>query len=99
MSKTQTVVLIIGLLLVAWCAFFPPRRYMPTQTANSFSIRWDLPARESMLSREIYRVDGSGWLIIDTSRLLAECLVIGALTGAIFFLLRLFRRPASPPSP
>jgi predicted histidine transporter YuiF (NhaC family) len=92
MSKTQVVVLIAGLLLVALCAFFPPRRYMPTQTADSFSTRWDMPARISVLSPDIYKVQGGGWLCIDVSRLLAECLVIGALTGAVFFLLRLGRR-------
>ena len=95
MNKKQVTVLIIGLLLVALCAFSPPRRYMPTQTATSFSVRWDIPHRVSVLSPEIYRPEGGGWLIIDTARLLAECLVIGALTGVAFFLLRLFRRPDS----
>lgn len=92
MSKKQAGVLIVGLLIVALCAFFPPRRYMPTQTATSFSIRWDMPARVPLLSPDIYKVQGGGWLCIDASRLFAECLVIGALTGAIFLLMRPGRR-------
>ncbi|GEM_PF-3590589 len=94
MSKKQVVVLIVGLLFVALCAFFPPRMHMMRQYGNGYSIGNGVPDRVSVLSPYIYGYSGD-YIRIDAARLLAECLVISALTGTLFLLMRLGHRQSS----
>jgi hypothetical protein len=86
MNTTQRVILIAGLLLVALCAFFPPRQYLPYQTANASGITIGIPPRVSFFSSDFYGSSYDSRMSIDVTRLLAEILIIGALTGIAFLL-------------
>jgi len=94
MSKKQVVILIVGLLFVALCAFFPPRMHLPLQYGNGYSIGNGVPERVFVLSAHIYGYSGD-YIRIDAARLLAECLVISALTGTVCLLMRLGHRQSS----
>ena len=84
MNTTQRVILIVGLLLVALCAFFPPRQYLPYQTANTAGINIGIPPRVSIFSANFYGSSYDTRTGIDATRLLAEILTIGALAGIAF---------------
>ncbi len=86
MNTTQRIIVIVGLLLVALCAFFPPRQYLPYQTANASGINIGIPSRASIFSSDFYGSSYNSRTGIDATRLLAEILTIGALAGIALLL-------------
>lgn len=83
MNKKQTT-LCIGLVLIGLCALFPPMKY----AGGILSVNNSTTAFPGFLfDLNIYR-QGSDFVTIDTGRLLAEWVLIGAVTGIVFIRLK-----------
>ncbi len=88
MNDDQAKALLVGLVLIASCALFPPREYVGgTIDVNGSTIA----SRGFLFDRAIHkertrfrqsRVD------VDGERLLAQCVLVGTLTGAAVLWLR-----------
>ncbi len=84
MNEKQRITLIFGLLLIALCALFPPRRY----TGNTISVNDSTVAPRSFLwTQQLHQIKGGGHsyrVEIDTAKLMAEVIAFAALTGVVF---------------
>jgi hypothetical protein len=92
MTKTTPVVLLLAICLCAVCALFPPRRINNTssfqfiQQQDGKLASYDVP-HAFLFSPDfgIYRAPGSAVFPaeVDGGRLLAQLVLIGALTGVV----------------
>ena len=98
MTRNTSVVLLVGICLCAIFALFPPRRINNTsslqfeQRQDGKLTPYDIP-HAFLFSPDfgIYRASGS-WVFpaeVDGGRLLAQLVLIGALTGGVILVPKL----------
>ncbi|SRR6266581_4070293 len=92
MAKTRPVILLLGIFLCAACALYPPRRINNTSSfqfdhwEDGKLTPYDIP-HAFLFSPDFatYRAPGSAVFPaeVDGGRLLAQVVLIGALTGVL----------------
>ena len=86
MNHSQSLAAMVGLMLIAACALFPPRCY----PSGSVYVTATAP-RGFLFDPGIYFVQDpppASAVVIDLSHLIAECIAVGALTGLSLVALR-----------
>ena len=100
MTKKNTLILVFGIVLCALCALYPPRRINNTSSMQ-FDNRGDGKIRPLEVTRAVLfspefgigRVRGNGAVFpaeVDGGGLLAELVLIGALTGLLILVPKLY---------